>query len=70
MHIFQRYRQGDRQINITNLVMLPQTSCNSLTNIVITFVTENTRFILEVNVMLQSDLSGKVNGETKKEADR
>ena len=53
----------------TKLVTQPKIICNSLTNIVIIIVTESAKFILEVNVMSQSDFSVKVKGQTKKEAD-
>ena len=53
----------------TKLVTQPKIICNSLINTVIIIVTESTKFILEVNVMSQSDFSVKVKGQTKKEAD-
>ena len=54
----------------TKLVTQPKIICNSLTNIVIIIVTESAKFILEVNVMSQSDFSVKVNSQTKKEVEK
>ena len=53
----------------TKLVTQPKIICNSLINTVIIIVTESTKFILEVNVMSQSDFSVKVNSQTKKEVE-
>ena len=39
-------------------------------NMVIKLVTESTRFIVELNVMSQSDFLMKVNGQIKTDTDR